>query len=134
MREQEEDINLLREYLGFGGRSLVIFLAATVGTVAVVTCIYTSIFGYESWSNNMEQAGSLMLSGMDAPVADPAAPPTGGAQAVPAATTGGCQLQCPSCGVVDFPIWSTTGDPMCPKCGVLLDGIANGAAQLAANP
>lgn len=136
MHKADDNVDVFREYLGFSGRSVAIFLAVSVATVAVVTCLYTAIFGYDTWRNNMSQAGSLMLSNFDVPPTDPAtgAPVNNGV--APVAAAGGCQFLCPSCGVVDLPTWNANGDPICPSCGGLL-GVGSGggtAAKLAASP
>lgn len=136
MNKPQLDGDVIHEYLGFSGRSIAIFLAVSVATVAVVTCLYSAIFGFDTWRNDMTQAGSLMLSNFDVPPADPATGAQVDPGAVPAAAVGGCQFLCPSCGVVDLPMWSAVGDPMCPSCGALLgvQGGGGAATKLAAAP
>jgi len=129
VKNREPNFDLIQEYLGFNGRSIVFFLAILVGTVAVVTCIYTAIFGYDTWQNNMDQAGSLMLSNLEVPPTDPNTAGPVGPNVVPAAGTGGCQLLCPTCGVVDRPNWNAQGDPICPTCGGMLQVAGGGTAS-----
>lgn len=129
MLKRDNDVDLIQEYLGISGRSIVIFLAVSVGTVAVVTCLYTAIFGYDTWKNNMDQAGSLMLSNFDVPPTDPNTANPVNPGVVPAAGAGGCQLVCPNCGVVDRPNWNTNGDPICPSCGGQLNVAGGGTAS-----
>lgn len=59
--DEREPTGLLREYLGFRARPALIFAALIIGALAVVTAIYVSIFGFDTWSTNMQRAGSMMV-------------------------------------------------------------------------
>jgi hypothetical protein len=138
MQNLQEPSSAPADYFGVGGRPIVLFLALVIGTVAVVTIIYGSIFGFDTWSNNMQQAGSLMLSNSGTPATQPSelAGPTAPAIIPAAATVGGSQLVCPNCGGVALPRWSAQGRPLCPNCGgaVNLSGVQANKAKLAAAP
>jgi len=140
MKNHEEPASALSDYLGFDRRKLAIFSGLVAAVVVVVTGIYVSIFGFDSWKSNMSQASSMMLSNFDVPNAAASATtgPVGPAQAAFAPATGqaGAQYVCPSCGAVGLPRWSTGGSPLCPNCGSMM-GVAAGAggqARLAAQP
>lgn len=129
MTGPERSGNLLEDYFGFGGQPILIFAVLVIATVALITVIYGAIFGFDTWSNNMHQAGSLMLSNFDQPLG--AQPATGGGAAspgvVPAAATVGPGYNCPTCGIVQIPKWSAQGAPLCPSCGGVLSGSAANA-------
>lgn len=136
MNGPTEPSSALKDYLGVGGRPIVLFLALVIGTTAVVTCIYGAIFGFDTWSNNMQQAGSLVLSDFNTPATQPGtiAGPTGHGINPAGATVGGSQLNCPNCGPVALPQWTPHGTPLCPACGapLSLGGASGNKAKLAA--
>lgn len=59
--EQEPRPGLIRDYLGIERRTLWIFLGLVVGAFVVTTLLYGSIFGFRTWADNMQRAGSLMV-------------------------------------------------------------------------
>ncbi len=130
--------DIMRDYFGFGGQPILIFFVLVIGTVAAVTCIYGAIFGFDTWSNNMQQAGSLMLSNFGAPATQPnlqTGPACPGIRPVAAQADVG-QFGCPNCNRVVIPKWTKQGTPICPICGGTLNGGASSGAagQLAAAP
>ena len=153
MQSQQESVSLLRDYLGFDQRRLLTFLGLVLGVVLVVTLLYVAIFGFDTWSNNMHQAGHLMLANADPralagpggpqvgpgnmryrPVATAMGGPLSGA-VLPAAPTG-AQYVCPRCGLGGLPRWTAGGAPQCPACGGIMN-FAGGpvvAAQTVARP
>lgn len=144
MTRENESTSLLNNYLGLDGRTLITFGTLVGGVFVVVTGIYVAIFGFESWTRDMQQAGNMMVAGFNtaaggvAPVQvfqppQPSGqrPETGRAGAAPAA-----QFVCPNCGAVGLPRWSNTGTPVCPNCGgvMAVAGRAGNPVQLAARP
>jgi len=59
--DRDEQVGLLREYLGFRTRPALLFAALLIGVMALVTAIYVSVFGMDTWSTNMQRAGSMMV-------------------------------------------------------------------------
>ena len=59
--EQDDAGGLLAEYLGVGSRTLLVLGALVLAAFLAVTLIYSSIFGFETWSSNMQRAGSMMI-------------------------------------------------------------------------
>jgi len=134
----EKPLGLLNLYFNFNSYKLLLFLGIVVLTTLVVTGIYVSIFGFNSWQSNMSQAGSLMLANFPTPIANTVDPNTSGSIASqpnasgvatpPAAAplNGGStnQFVCPNCGPVGLPNVSTNGMPLCPNCGTVM-GVGN---------
>jgi len=136
MKNEEESSSVIKEYFGFDARSLAIFFGLVVGVIVVVTGIYVAVFGFKSWSTNMEQAGTLLLTGTGAPVGAPVAgagqlgTPNYAAGTVPTAT----QYRCPNCGGMCAPLREQVGTPYCPGCNTPMQAIgqAGGSSQLVA--
>jgi type IV secretory pathway TrbD component len=134
---REESFSLLHDYMGIDRRTLLIFTALVVGVTVVVTGIYVAIFGFDTWTTNMERAGSMMVANFDprvngqgqdipdipdprvrAPAMAPAnldVPPWG-VNTRPVAAPPAAQFVCPKCGAVGLPAWSQAGAPLCPYC------------------
>ena len=138
MKSQDESFSMLRDYIGFDRRTLLIFLALVAGVFVVVTGIYIAIFGFKDWETNMQRAGSMMVANFNTPA-------TGGIEDLtgpraprprPAAVPAAVQYTCPNCGAVGLPHWSPNGTPICPNCGSVMTvaGRAGANARLAARP
>jgi hypothetical protein len=89
MTNQKQPFSFCDEYLGFSFNMLLKCIGTVMAIVAGVTIIYVSIFGLSTWTNNMQQAGSLVLAKVrsqpvQAPIKNPPA----------------CPTQCPTCGNV----------------------------------
>lgn len=130
----EKPVGLLNLYFNFSSYKLILFFGIVVMTTLVVTGIYVSIFGLDSWESNMSQAGSLMLANFPTPIANTANPNASGAvanqpnasgfanpSAVAPSNRGSTnQFVCPNCGPVGLPNVSTNGSPLCPNCGATM--------------
>lgn len=130
----EKPVGLLNLYFNFNSYKLLLFLGIVVLTTLVVTGIYVSIFGFDSWQSNMSQAGSLMLANFPTPIANTGNPNASGSIAnrpnasgvTPAAATAPLnrgttnQFVCPNCGPVGLPNVNTNGTPLCPNCGAVM--------------
>ena len=123
MEDTKEYEGIMADYFGFELRKLLIFGGLVLGVAVVVTGIYVSIFGFDSWKNSMVQAGDLMLAAQNAPLTNGnpgnTTAPAGSGQA-------GAQYNCATCGTTGLPLWNAAGAPLCPTCGALM-GIAGNA-------
>jgi len=134
MKNEEESSSVIKDYFGFDARSLAIFFGLVIGVILVVTGIYVAVFGFESWSTNMEQAGTLLLTA--APV--DASGAGAGQPGAPSYSMGNgpaaAQYRCPNCGGMCAPLRDQAGTPYCPGCNTPMQAIgqAGGSPQLVA--
>lgn len=127
MVQQPESFSMLKDYLGIDKRKTAIFSALIVGVFVTVTSIYIAIYGFDTWSDNMKSAGSLMIVNLDAPLQNTPGVSTNidrrVIQPIGLATT--VQYFCSSCGLSGLPLWSNSGTPMCPTCGAVMTVTGN---------
>jgi predicted RNA-binding Zn-ribbon protein involved in translation (DUF1610 family) len=105
IKDTDESVPLLEDYLGMGRRTLYTLLALVAGAFVVATFVYIALYGFQSWKTNMARAGSQMVINYDVPVA----------------AQNDFQYVCPNCGVVKQPGWAADGTPLCPSCGAQVD-------------
>lgn len=139
MHAHEEVPSLLSSYMGFDRKQLLIFSALVVGVIVVVTLLYVMIFGFRTWSNNMQQAGHLLLANVNPSlqaVQPIPLPPIPLSPPCPQPAAGfGIQFACPQCGIVGLPRWTVGGTPQCPTCGgIMTPGARPAQAAFAARP
>ncbi len=141
MTSEDKSVGMLQDYLGLDGKTMITFTGLVVSVLVVVTGIYVSIFGFDTWKTNMKRAGSLMVinaqqpvngaqPGMNNGMALPAAarmPAPATPYAVPLAPPAATQFVCPACGASGLPAWTTNGAPVCPSCGAVM-GATGGQA------
>ena len=60
---------MLEHYFGMNAKKCVGFLGLMLGTAAIVTGIYSAIFGFDRWQEEMQRASDLMMVASVAPVA-----------------------------------------------------------------
>ena len=143
MTNEEKPVGMVQDYLGLDGKTMITFTGLVVSVLVVVTGIYVSIFGFDTWTTNMKRAGSLMVinahqpvggaqpgmnNGLAAPLAPlaPAVAPTA-PYAMPLIPPAATQFVCPNCGNTGLPAWTANGAPVCPGCGAVMG--ATGQAQ-----
>jgi len=105
VKDQEESVSLVEDYLGIGKRTLYILLAITACALVATTGIYIGIYGFRHWRTNMNRATEAMVINFNAPTTAPAA----------------AQYVCPNCQVTVAPVWSPNTAPVCPICGARLN-------------
>lgn len=133
MDNKDEATSLLEEYFGIDLKRVLVFFGLVLGVFVVITGIYVSIFGMDTWKSSMSQAGSLMLANFDQPAtgADGVVRPF-----APAAAQTATQYSCNQCGALGLPLWDPNGTPLCPSCGAVMNMTSTvmGGAHLAAAP
>jgi predicted RNA-binding Zn-ribbon protein involved in translation (DUF1610 family) len=145
MDNNHEPTGLLEIYFGFNATKILTFLVLVIGIVVVVTAIYVAVFGFDNWKSSMQQAGSLMLSDFNQPVAPGAVTGPGGGgvplytapQPLTATPRVAAQFRCPNCGTVGLPNTSAGGVSLCPNCGTqmtVVGGQTGTNMKLAAAP
>ena len=117
---------MLKEYFGIDLKGLSYFSGVT-GTVAVViTGLYWGVFGFDTWSMQMQQASDLMAAGFVAGQTQPYA--GNGGIAAMGGQTG--QFVCSRDGAVGLPHYDVSGLPHCPVCGQTMMFNASQAGSL----
>ncbi|NVL90040.1 MAG: hypothetical protein HWN69_03445 [Desulfobacterales bacterium] len=104
---------MLEQYFGVGAKKGAGFLVLVLGTAAIVTGIYSGIFGFDRWQNEMQRASDLMMVATVAPQAPVVPAPSGFGMAG--------QYVCPRDGAVGLPNFDAAGVPHCPVCGQVMN-------------
>ncbi len=88
------------------------FLGLVLGAALITTCIYWAIFGFGTWTRQVQSASNLMAAAAVAPVLQQ--------PCVTATQSSAGQFVCPQHGAVGLPNWSAAGVPNCPICGQVM--------------
>ena len=138
MKTQDENPGMFEDYFGFDIKTLFVFGGLVVAVIVIVTVLYISIFGFQNWKSNMNQASALLLSNFNAgaPLVEGQPLLQGATPNIRPVIQGTGQYTCPTCGTIGLPSWSANGAPLCPNCGNVmgLSGQVSVPAKLAAAP
>ena len=111
---------MFEDYFNADLKQIGLFVSSITITVIIATILYWTIFGFSSWSKNINRAQDLMLAAanQNQTLCPQLQMPVNSTSLGNRNVSG--QYICPQHGAVGLPDFDINGNPHCPLCGMIM--------------